>query len=178
MLVRVLIPVDGPYAPTPISGSVACELLEPEKVVGLSLVGRRCRACAGCPAGSAGQGAELDQVVGEVTMRARDRGSSAAVQPGAIAAVSALEVADPAFGAGAPLDEPAEPPGMFGVPAGGRDLGFARDGDRADPERLQVPVCGGLAITSVGGARTRHAASAPPDPADSRATSGWRLGFA
>lgn len=39
MFVRVLISVDGPYAPTPISGSVACELLRPEKVVGLSLVG-------------------------------------------------------------------------------------------------------------------------------------------
>src|SRR5690348_16530676 len=52
MFVRVLIPVDGPYAPTPISGSVACELLEPEKVVGLSLVRKCGRACAGCPAGA------------------------------------------------------------------------------------------------------------------------------
>lgn len=86
--------------------------------------------------------------------------------------LSALEVADPAFGAGAPLDEPAEPPRMFGVPAGGRDLGFARDGDRANPERLQVSVCGGLAVTSVGGDRTRHAAGAPPDPADSRRLQG------
>jgi hypothetical protein len=49
---------------------------------------------------------------------------------------------------------------MFGVPAGGRDLGFARDGDRADPERLKVPVYGGLAVTSVGGDRMRHAAGA------------------
>ena len=39
---------------------------------------------------------------------------------------------------------------------------------RADPERLQGPVRGGLAVISVGGDRTRHAVGAPPDPADGR----------
>jgi hypothetical protein len=103
--------------------------------------------------------------------------SSATVQPSAIPAVSALEVTDPAFGASAPLDEPAEPPRMFGVPAGGRDLGLAQDGDRADPSAVQVPVCGGLAVTSM--AVTERGTR----PACRRicliaGDSGWRHGFA
>src|SRR5258708_26430238 len=93
--------------------------------------------CVG-PGGSAGQGADLDQVVGEDPVPAPDRGSFAAVQPGAVPVVSALEAADPAFAAGSPPDEPAEPAGVFDGPAGGGVPGFARAGNRAPPERLQA----------------------------------------
>jgi len=46
---------------------------------------------------SAGQGPDLDQVVGEDAVPAPDRGSLAAIQPGAVPSVAAFEVADPPF---------------------------------------------------------------------------------
>jgi hypothetical protein len=55
--------------------------------------------------GLAGQGADLDQVVGEYPVSAPDRGSVPAVEEGAVPAVAALEVADPAFASGPPLDQ-------------------------------------------------------------------------
>jgi hypothetical protein len=44
-----------------------------------------------------GEGADLDQVVGGYPVSAPDRGSLLAVQQGAVPAVAALEVADPAL---------------------------------------------------------------------------------
>ena len=61
-------------------------------------------------AGSAGEGSDLDQVVGEYPVPAPDRGSVPAVQEGAVPAVAAFEVADPAFAAGAPFLRLLEPP--------------------------------------------------------------------
>ena len=58
--------------------------------------------------GSAGQGGDLGQVVGEDPVPAPDRCPVPAVQAGAIPAVTAFEVADPAFTPGAPLDQLAE----------------------------------------------------------------------
>ena len=58
--------------------------------------------------GSGGEGADLDQVVGEYPVSAPDRGSVPAVQEGAVPAVAAFEVADPAFASSSPLHEPAE----------------------------------------------------------------------
>src|SRR5215472_2132647 len=116
------------------------KLLRPEKVrrlilgrgTGGILVSRR--------VGSAGKGADLDQVVAEYPVPAPDGSSLAAVQPGAVPAVSALEVADPAFAAGSPLDQLAEAAGVLDGAAGGGGLAFARDGDRVYPEDLQVPL--------------------------------------
>ena len=56
----------------------------------------------------AGEGGDLDQVVGEDSVAAPDRCSVPAVQPGAVPAVTAFEVADPSFAAGAPFDQAAE----------------------------------------------------------------------
>src|SRR5262249_50272635 len=56
-----------------------------------------------------GQGADLDQVVGEYSVPAPDGGSVHAVQPCAVPSVGVLEVADPAFGSSASLDEAEEP---------------------------------------------------------------------
>jgi hypothetical protein len=57
---------------------------------------------------SAGQDAELDEVEGEDCLPGPDPGSVAAVDPGAVPAVSAFEVADPALAAGSPLQDLAE----------------------------------------------------------------------
>ena len=83
-------------------------------------LGAAVRAAFSGPAGgSAGKSADLDQVVGEYPVSAPDGGSLAAVQPGAVPAVSALEVADPAFAAGSPLDQGSEAAGMLDASAGG-----------------------------------------------------------
>jgi hypothetical protein len=68
---------------------------------------------------SAGEGADLDQVVAEYPVPVPDGSSIAAVQPGAVPAVSVLEVADPAFAAGPPLDEGPEAAGVLDGAAGG-----------------------------------------------------------
>ena len=65
------------------------------------------------PAGSGGQAADLDEVVGEYAVPAPDRGSVAAVEAGAVLAVAAFEAADASFAAGAPLDESAEGRAVF-----------------------------------------------------------------
>ena len=86
----------NPGCPTP-----PAKLLRPEKVRRLILGGStgivlgpgRAR-----PGRSAGEGADLDQVVAEYPVPAPDRSSLVAVQPGTVPAVSALEVGDPAFG--------------------------------------------------------------------------------
>jgi hypothetical protein len=65
------------------------------------------QALSGC-GWSAGQGGDLDQVVGEDPVLAPERCSLPSVQSGTVLAVTAFEVADPAFAAGAPLDEPME----------------------------------------------------------------------
>jgi len=69
--------------------------------------------------GSAGEGGDLDQVVAEDRVSAPDGGSLAAVEQCAVPAVSAFEVADPAFAAGAPLDQRAEAAGVLDGAAGG-----------------------------------------------------------
>ena len=68
--------------------------------------------------GSAGQGADLDQVVGEYPVPAPDRCSVPAVEAGAVPAVAAFEVADPAFAAGPPFDQLAEGAAVLGGLAG------------------------------------------------------------
>ena len=65
---------------------------------------------------SAGQGADLDQVVGQDPVAGSSPGSFGAVQAGAVPSVAPFERADPAFVAGPPLDSPPE----RGVTAGYR----------------------------------------------------------
>jgi hypothetical protein len=62
-------------------------------------------------------------------------------------------------------------PRMFGVPAG-KTLALRGDGDRADPERFQVPVRGRLAVISAGVTGRGMPPGAPPDPADGRRLQG------
>ena len=67
----------------------------------------------------AGQGADLDQVVGEDPVPAPDGGTFFTVQVGAVPPVGVLEIADPALGTGAPLDEFAEARAVLGGLAAG-----------------------------------------------------------
>jgi hypothetical protein len=115
---------------------------------------------------SAGQGADLGQVVGEDAVPAPDRGSVPAVQAGAVPAVSALEVADPPFGAGAPFDQPVETAAVLKCLAGRGGRGLAGNGNRAHAEFVQVAFDSGLAVAAVCGNRARDAAGAAADPPD------------
>jgi hypothetical protein len=116
---------------------------------------------------SAGEGADLDQVVAEYPVPVPDGSSIAAVQPGAVPAVSVLEVADPAFAAGRHLTSVRKP----------RACSTARRAAEAwlcagwrpcVPRGPQVLLGRGLAVPAVGGDRAGRAAGAPGDPADRR----------
>ena len=109
-------------------------------------------------AGSAGQGRDLGQVVGEDAVAAPDGGSVLAVEAGAVLAVAAFEVADPPFAAGPPFDEPVEAAAVLDGLASWRGGGLAGDYDGPYTEFSQVALDGGLAIAAVGGDRARHAA--------------------
>jgi hypothetical protein len=146
--------------PTDHSPNLTLNLLRPEKVVaigvGLVLVPGRGR--------SAGQGGDLGQVVGEYSVPAPDRRSVPAVQACAVPAVASFEVADPAFAAGAPLDQLAEAAAVLDGLAGRGGGGLAGNRDRAHGRGVQVPFDGGLAVAAVGGHRAGHLAGAPGDP--------------
>src|SRR3954451_23332152 len=80
---------------------------------------------------------DLDEVVGEDAVAAPGSGAGEPVEAAAVEAVSAFEVADASFAAGAPPDEPAERPAVFVGAAGGVGSALAGDGDGGDPEGVQ-----------------------------------------
>src|SRR3954470_18278005 len=104
---------------------------------------------------SAGEGADLDEVVGQDCLSGPDACSIEAVEAGAVPAVAAFEVADAAPAGGAPLDDSAECRAVFGGRSGLAGAALARDDDGSDPEVVQVVVNAGLAVAAVGGHRAR-----------------------
>jgi SAM-dependent methyltransferase len=64
------------------------------------------------------QDRDLDGVVGQHPEPAPGLGALKGVEQGAVEAVAAFEVGDPALAAGAPLDQPAEPSGALDLAAG------------------------------------------------------------
>ena len=85
---------------------------------------------------------------------------------GAVPAVAAFDVVDPAFGSGAPLDHLAERTSVLELAAGGAGFGLTRDGDAADAEFVQLTLDAGFAVAAVGGDRAWCAAGAAGDPFD------------
>src|ERR1700756_5255025 len=75
---------------------------------------------------SCGEGADLDQVVGEDSVSGPDPGAFEAVDAGQIPAISAFETADAAFRPGSPFHGAAEGFSMFFGASGRR--GFASAG--------------------------------------------------
>jgi hypothetical protein len=71
---------------------------------------RGCVVAAGevAVAGSAGEGGDLDQVVGQDAVSAPGPGAGDAGEFGAVPSVAAFHVVDPAFGSGSPFDLVAE----------------------------------------------------------------------
>src|SRR3954464_14330580 len=93
----------------------------------------RCRG-PGAVIRSAGEGADLDEVVGQDCLSGPDACSVEAVEAGRVPAVAAFEVADAALAAGAPLDDSAECRAVFEGLSGLAGAALARDDDGSDAE--------------------------------------------
>jgi hypothetical protein len=98
---------------------------------------------------SAGQGADLDQVVGQDSVSDPNSCSFGGVDPAAVPSVAAFQAADPAFASGSPLQVPPEcPPVFLGLP-GLAGSAFAGDDDVADAEVVQGVVDTGFAVSDL-----------------------------
>src|SRR3954462_11612990 len=117
---------------------------------------------------SAGEGGDLDEVVGQDCLSGPDACSIEAVEAGAGPAVAAFEVADAALAAGAPLDDSAECRAVFEGLSGLAGAALARDDDGSDAEVVQVVVDAGLAVAAVGGNGARAPSGARDDPGHGR----------
>ena len=117
---------------------------------------------------SCGEGADLDEVVGEDAVSAPGSGSVEAGEFGAVPAVASFDVVDPSFGSGAPFHLLAEGSAVFELAA--RRSGLASAGDRhaAHTELVEVAFHRGFAVAAVGGDRARGASGAAGDPFDRR----------
>src|SRR5918994_4676389 len=99
---------------------------------------------------SAGQGADLDQVVGEDSVSDPDPGAFGGVDPGSVPSIAAFEGADPAFAAGPPFHVSPKRSSVFlGLPGLGWSASAGDDGV-FDSEGVQGVVDGFLAVTAVG----------------------------
>jgi hypothetical protein len=122
----------------------------------------------GAPGGwSAGQGADLDEVVCEDSVSGPDPGSFGGVDHGAVPSVAAFEVADAAFAAGSPFHLPPERSLSFLGLSGLAGFAPARNDDVSDTEIVQVIVDACLAVAAVGGHRSRLPSGAADDAFDS-----------
>src|ERR1700739_3776704 len=97
-------------------------------------------------AGLAGQGRDLDQVVGQDPVSGPCPGTFSTIQAGAVPAVATFEGAECRFAAGPPLDCAPERPAVLGGLAGLAGFALAGDHDGAHAEGVQVVVDTFLAI--------------------------------
>ena len=115
-----------------------------------------------------GQGADLDQVVGQDAVSGPDSGAFGAVDAGTVPAIAAFEVTDAAFAAGSPFDEASEGLSVFfGAPFFGR---FALAGDYHvfHTEVGELVVDAGFAVAAVGGDRAGRLSGPLLDPRHGR----------
>ena len=117
---------------------------------------------------SAGQGADLDQVVGQDSVSDPDPCAFGGVDPAAVPSIAAFQAADPAFASGSPFQVPPECLPVFLCLPGFGGSAFAGDDDVADAEVVQGVVDTGFAVAAVRGHGARFAAGAPGHPLDRR----------
>ncbi len=77
---------------------------------------------------SCGQGADLEQVVGEDAVSASGWGAVDAGEFGAVPAVASLEVVDPSLGSSSPFDSVAEGSSVLKCAAGRARVAASRNG--------------------------------------------------
>ena len=124
---------------------------------------------------SAGEGADLDQVVCQDCLSGPDSGSFQPVQAGAVPSVSPLEAADPALAAGSPLHRLAERRSVFGGLPGLARSALAGNADSANAQGVQLVLDTLFAVAAVGGdgARAPPGAGDPPDADRPRRLDRW-----
>ena len=126
----------------------------------------------GVPGVSVGQGADLDQVVGEDSVSGPGPGTFGGVDHGSIPSVAAFEVADPSFAASTPFQVSSERSLSFVGLSGFAESATAGNHDLLDAEVVQGVVDGLFAVTAVGGHRLR----CPPGAFLERSTAGLSRG--
>ncbi|GIH18931.1 hypothetical protein Raf01_71030 [Rugosimonospora africana] len=99
-------------------------------------------------------------------MSAPDSGAGEDGQACAVPAIAVFEVADAAFAAGAPFDEPSERGALLVFSAVGAGGAFARDGDPLDAEFVELGFDAGLAIAAIRGDGAGNSAGAVVDAAN------------
>src|ERR1700746_1115287 len=97
---------------------------------------------------SCGEGADLDQIVGQDPVSGPDPGAFGAVDAGAVPAVAAFEAADAAFGPGAPFDGASEGFSVFFGASGLRGSTSAWDHHGRHAEVVKLLVDLGFAIAA------------------------------
>ena len=100
---------------------------------------------------SCGEGTDLDQVVGQDAVYGPDPGAFGAIDAGAVPAVAALEVTDPACAASAPFDDAAERSSVFFGPSRRGRFAFARNYHSGHTEVGELLIDLGFAVAAVGG---------------------------
>src|SRR5215813_2661387 len=113
---------------------------------------------------SCGQGADLDEVVGEYSVSAPGSDSRQGGQLGAVPSVASFEVVDTTFTSGPPFDLGAEGFSVLVFPPCSSGRTGPRDGDVADPQVLQVSFDRGVPVAAICGDRGGD----PPDPVGDR----------
>ena len=122
---------------------------------------------------SCGQGAELDEVMGEDAVSAPGSGAVDAGEVGAVPAVASLGVIDASFGSGSPFDLGAEGAPVLKLAAGCTGVTHPRDGHSANAELVEVVFDRCPAVAAVGGHCAWWASGAAGDPLDRW----YQLGF-
>ncbi len=113
-----------------------------------------------------GEGSDLDQVVGEYSVAAPGSGAGDRGEFGAVPAVAAFDVVDPAFAAGALFDLLAERSAVFEFAAGGAGFALAGYRDLSDAELAKIVLDSCLAVAAVCGHRAGRRADTRFDAVD------------
>lgn len=116
---------------------------------------------------SLGQGADLDQAVGNDSVYAPGTSSGQCGQFGTVPFIAAFEVVDPSFACGSPFDLGAERFPMFELPPGNARSAGAWDGHTAHPElMMQIGLHRGVSVAAV----SSHRRGSTPGPVADTAT--------
>jgi Transposase, Mutator family len=137
---RICADLDDGGVPRPVAGRAAVPLRAP----GRHLLGSVRR-------GSVGESSDLDEVVGEEAVSAPDSGAADPDEFGAVPALAAFDVVDPALAAGAPLDLLAERSAVAELAPPRAGFASAWDGHVTHAELVQLLLDAGLAVAAVGG---------------------------
>ena len=115
---------------------------------------------------SVDEAADLDEVVVEHAVAAPGSGAVDAVDTCSVETEVAFRAADPSFASGSPADHLAERPPILDLLSGFGWFASGRQHNMANTLAAQVVLDALLAVTAIGGDRSRRCAGALLDPSD------------